>query len=206
MAFCVIEGIDGSGKTSLIENLQDRLQAKGLSPCLTREPGGTPIGEKIRQILLEKSSDPPEPLTETLLYYSDRAQHIQTVLKPALQAGRWVLSDRYWASTLAFQCGGRGLDASLFTRLNELVCASLQPDIWLLLDLPVEQALKRLSRLKSLDRFEVETQDFHQRVRDYYLKLSRESKNWLVLDASLSPEKVAETAWRHIEERGLLKT
>ena len=208
MAFLVFEGVDGSGKTTLIQSLSEILKKKGTSFVITREPGGTEVGQEIRTLLLKKRQMPPLPSVETLLYYADRKQHVDQVIQPALKRGEWVLSDRYWASTSAFQCGGRGEEENFVNLLKERVCGACQPDLWILLDLPIEQSLKRLNKSSNqeLDRFEVENSEFHQRIRDYYLKLSRENqKKWLILDATQSLEQILSDLLTQLEKRNLLK-
>lgn len=208
MAFLVFEGIDASGKSTLLNLLCEKFKEKGLSFVQTREPGGTGIGEKIRSVLLEKQNAVFHPLAEALLYYSDRKQHIEELIQPALKKGSWVLSDRYWASTSAYQCGGRGLDEGFVENLRQTVCAGFEPDLWFLLDLSVEEALKRLSVSKgdSRDRFEKENKAFYQKVRDYYLQLAKvEPSKWLVLDAKNPPESLLKQVLFHLEQRVGLK-
>ena len=208
MAFLVFEGVDGSGKTTLIQSLSELLKKKGTPFVITREPGGTEVGQEIRALLLKKRQRPPLPTVETLLYYADRKQHVDQVIQPALKKGKWVLSDRYWASTSAFQCGGRGEDEDFINLLKERVCGTCQPDLWILLDLPIEQSLKRLNKSSNqeLDRFEVESREFHQRIRDYYLKLSRKNqKKWLILDAAQSSEQILSDLLIQLKKRNLLK-
>lgn len=209
MAFLVFEGVDGSGKTTLIQSLSKILKKKGTSFVITREPGGTEVGQEIRTLLLKKRRMPPPlPAVETLLYYADRKQHVDQVIQPALKRGEWVLSDRYWASTSAFQCGGRGEDEDFVNLLKEKICGACQPDLWILLDLPIEQSLKRLNKSSSheLDRFEVESKEFHQRIRDYYLKLSRENqKKWLILNATQSSEQILSALLNQLKKIGILK-
>lgn len=195
MAFLVFEGIDGSGKSTLLNLLCEELKKRDLNFICTREPGGTYSGQKIRDILLDRQNTTIHPLTETLLYYADRKQHIEELIKPSLAKGFWLLSDRYWASASAYQCGGRGLEEKFINELKTQVCSDCEPDLWILLDLPVEVSLKRLlvSRKDYRDRFEREEKDFHQRVRDYYLKLAKEDPSkWLILDATKPPEKLLE--------------
>lgn len=186
--------------------LAEELEARGLRPLKSREPGGTALGRKIRQILLEKSDEPPAPMTEILLYYADRSQHIERALKPALKQGRWALSDRFWASTSAYQQGGRGAGADLIPFLKKAVCGGCQPDLLILLDLPVEEALRRLAQARSggKDRMEGETPGFHQKVRDFYLKLAAgEPARWLVLDALQPPRKLLEETFARLQKMGL---
>lgn len=193
MAFVVFEGIDASGKSTLIQLLCQTLEDRSLDFVQTREPGGTDTGKKIRDILLKKQSSSLDSMAETLLYYADRKQHIEELIKPSLKKGLWVLSDRYWASTAAYQCGGRGIDEKFVGQLQKTVCAGCEPDLWILLDLPVELSLKRLSssRKGQRDRFELEEKAFHQRLRDYYLQLAKKDpSHWLVLSAEKLPEEL----------------
>ena len=206
MPFFAFEGLDGSGKSSLIQAFSSVLKKQDRAHVITREPGGTHLGQKLRKILLEHSKDQaPSPLCETLLYQADRAQNIDKVIRPALKRGDIVISDRYWASTLAFQQGGRCVDAKLLNTLTALVCDQVQPDLWVLLDLPVETSLKRLASKKDLDRFEVEQKDFHERVRSSYLNLARSSpSNWLILDASQSSDEVLQNLLHHLKQKNWL--
>ena len=209
MAFMAFEGVDGSGKTTLIKKFSEVLKKKGTPFVITREPGGTGVGQEIRAILLKKRSNPPLPAVETLLYYADRKQNVDQIIQPALERGEWVLSDRYWASTSAFQCGGRGEEETFVNLLKEQVCGKCQPDLWILLDLPVEQSLKRLdaSSKGDLDRFEVENRAFHQRIRDYYLKLSHENREkWLILDAAQPSEQILTDLLTQLERKEILKS
>lgn len=207
MAFLVFEGVDASGKSTLLNLLCEKFQRNGVAFIKTREPGGTKIGEKIREILLEKESTSLDSLTETLLYYADRKQHTEERIKPSLRKGLWVLSDRYWASTSAYQCGGRSIDESFIQNLKKQTCAGCEPDIWILLDLPIEEALKRLVSLKKdlRDRLEMENSAFHQKVRDYYLKLAKEEPSkWLILDATKPPAQLLEQLLSHLKQKGFL--
>ena len=202
MAFLVFEGIDGSGKTTLLSLLAKQLEKRGLNFISTREPGGSFKGKKIRDILLDQQSPTLDPVAETLLCYADRKQHIEERIKPALKKRLWILSDRYWASTSAYQCGGRGIEESFINFLREQICSDCEPDLWILLDLPIEISLKRLllSRKDNRDRFEREEKAFHQKVRDYYLSLARaEPSRWLVLDASQTPEELLKQLLSHLK-------
>ncbi len=196
MAFIVFEGIDGSGKTTLIQKVGDWLKSKGQAATLTREPGGTKLGQEIRELLLRTKGEAPVPRAELLLYEADRAQHVETVIRPALQRGEWVLCDRFTASTVAFQCGGRGLDLSDIETLNSYAVAGCQPDLFVLLDLDVDKSFQRRQGRTQRsgveqDRFEKEEQNFHQRVRESYLKQAKQNPNsWLVLDATLRPDEI----------------
>ncbi len=196
MAFLAFEGIDGCGKSTLIAKLQAYLQSKGTSVYLTREPGGTPLAEEIRELIIRRDGEAPNPRAEILLYEAARSQHVEKVIKPQLSEGVWVLSDRFTASSLAFQAGGRGLDEDSITYLNNYAVNGCQPDFNVLLDLTVEGAEKRRQTRthesgQQPDRFEVEEQDFHNRVRDHYLMQAKESpSHWIVLEARFTPEEI----------------
>ena len=208
MAFLVFEGIDGSGKTTLIKSLSEELRKRNLFPVLTKEPGGTEVGESIREIVLRKTKNPPTPLVEILLYYADRKQNIDERIQPALSQGQWVISDRYWASTFAFQSAGRKADLYFVDFLRKKTCQDCEPDLWILLDLPVEVSLKRLeaSRQDKRDRFELENKEFHERVRQAYLELVQKDKGkWLVLQAEKSQEELLKETLLHLKKRGFLK-
>ena len=208
MAFIAFEGVDGSGKSSLIDLFSKELEKRGISFIQTKEPGGTLIGKEIRRLLLNRDNNKLNPLSETLLYYADRKQNIQDLIAPALDKRTWVLSDRYWASTSAYQCGGRGISESFVETLKKYVCRGYQPHLWVLLDLPVELSLKRLTHFnkKQPDRMEQEARDFHQRVKNYYLKLARkESDKWLVLDSTQNPPQLLEKLIFYLEAQHFLK-
>ncbi len=204
MALIVFEGLDGAGKSTLIELLKQHLKKTSTPLVLTREPGGTTLGDEIRQLLLRKDGEAPVSRAELFLYQAGRAQHVEKVIKPALEKNTWVLCDRYYASTVAFQCGGRELNRKMVDQLNEIAIDGVEPDLWVLLDLTTEEAAKRMQG-RELDRFESENRDFHERVRKSYLILANASpQKWLVLDASFSPEKLFKTLISRLEELELL--
>src|SRR5574343_2097466 len=163
--FITVEGIDGAGKSSHIEWLREYLTAAGHDVSITREPGGTSLGESLRNILL---NEPMAPETEMMLMFAARAEHLVSVIRPALARGAWVISDRFSDATYAYQVGGRGVPESKFSALESWVQAGRQPDRTLLFDVSVEPAQARLHDTRVLDRFEREAADFHQRVRDAY--------------------------------------
>jgi len=171
----VFEGIDGSGKTTQLQLLSRHLVKGGHRVLCTREPGGTRIGELVRQLLLDPANGELEPRTEAFLYAAARAQHVAEKIKPALAAGQVVLCDRFYHSTLAYQGWGRGIDRGLLTGLNNLATGGLQPDLVILLDLPPEDGLVRLNNQGRMpDRLEAENRAFFQRVREGFLALARE--------------------------------
>ena len=166
--FITFEGIDGAGKSSHVEWLAELLRQKGLTVHVTREPGGTELGEKLRELLLHSSMDLE---TETLLMFAARREHLAKLIEPALAAGEWVICDRFSDATYAYQGGGRGLERSKLQQLEQWVHGHLQPDLTLLFDLPLDVARERIALAsRVLDRFEQERADFHERVRQAYLE------------------------------------
>jgi len=166
--FITFEGIDGAGKSSHVEWLAELLRQKGLTVHVTREPGGTELGEKLRELLLHSSMNLE---TETLLMFAARREHLAKLIEPALAAGEWVICDRFSDATYAYQGGGRGLERSKLQQLEQWVHGHLQPDLTLLFDLPLDVARERIALAsRVLDRFEQERADFHERVRQAYLE------------------------------------
>ncbi len=163
--FITFEGIDGAGKSTQIRFVDEWLRRRGIDVLLTREPGGTPIGEALRELILHRSM---HPRTETLLMFAARNEHVSEVIEPALVAGRWVLCDRFTDATYAYQSGGRGLPQDDVATLERWVHPALQPDLTLLFDLEPEIAASRLARAQRSDRFEREKHDFFARVRAGY--------------------------------------
>ena len=163
-----LEGIDGAGKSTHLAWLAERLHRNGRELVVTREPGGTPLGEKLRELLLH---EPMDPATETLLMFAARCEHLQRVIRPALERGAWVLSDRFTDATFAYQGGGRGVPPAKLSALEDWVQEGLQPDLTLFFDVPVEVGQARLHGAGAgLDRFEREARAFHERVRAAYLE------------------------------------
>ena len=180
--FVTFEGIDGAGKSTQIAFVEDWLRGRGIEVQLTREPGGTPIGESLREMILHR---PMQPRTETLLMFAARCEHVLTVIEPALAAGRWVLCDRFTDATYAYQSGGRGIAEADVAALQRWVHPRLQPDLTLLFDLEPRIAAERLARAQRSDRFEAEQHDFFTRVREHYLVRARaEPHRFFVVDTS----------------------
>lgn len=196
MIFLVFEGLDGSGKSSLMKQLEQYLELKKIDFIKTREPGGTVVGDSIREIILQKSVAPPTARTELLLYQASRAQHVDLVIKPALENKKWVLCDRFSASSVAFQAGGRNISLSEVEWLNSFSTTNLKPNLQILLDLTVEESKNRRANRSikagvAEDRIEAEASDFHHRVREGFLAQAKAArKEWLVLDAAQSQQKL----------------
>jgi len=182
--FITLEGGEGVGKSTNLTAITSWLSERGIDHLVTREPGGTPLAEEIRGLLLAPRDEPMAEASELLLMFAARAQHIATVIEPALAAGRWVVCDRFTDATRAYQGSGRGLSQRLIDSLAALVHGELTPDLTVLLDLPVEQGLARAGERGALDRFELENLDFFQRVRAGYLQLAAaEPQRFAVIDA-----------------------
>lgn len=180
--FITMEGLDGAGKSTHVQGLVEHLLAQGLEVVCTREPGGTGMGEALRQIVL---TQPMQLETETLLMFAARCEHLRTVIEPALEAGKWVVCDRFTDATYAYQGGGRRLGGERIQALEQWVHPQLQPDRTWLFDVPLEVARERLSRGRELDRFEQEGAEFFQRTRDaYHERAQQHPARFRILDSS----------------------
>jgi len=186
--FITIEGIEGVGKSTNIAFIQSQLEAKGIKTLLTREPGGTELGEQLRNLLLHGGDVSDK--AELLMMFASRAQHIEEKIKPALEDGVWVICDRFTDSTFAYQGGGRQLELDWIKQLESLVHEAFQPDLTLLLDAPVEVGRERASKRSAADRIEAEDLAFFNRVRDMFLARSKEFDRYQVVDATQSLEQV----------------
>ena len=188
--FITFEGIDGAGKSTQIDVIEATLKTRGLEVIRTREPGGTPLGEVIRKELLSVSMD---PATETLLFFASRAEHIAQVIRPALERGAWVLSDRFTDATYAYQVGGRGFPAEKVEELERWTHGDLQPDRTVLFDIEPSVAAKRVAQARNLDRFEKENLDFFTRVRNAYLTRAEQSpERFLIVNSMQDKETVSD--------------
>jgi dTMP kinase len=184
--FITLEGGEGVGKSTNLQYIQQLLLEQQLDVVVTREPGGTELAEKIRQLLLETHAETITEKAELLLVFAARAQHIQHVILPALQQGRWVLSDRFTDATYAYQGGGRGMDTQTIAWLESSVQGDLRPDLTLLLDAPLDIGMSRAQQRGKLDRFESEQRDFFERVRQAYLKRAgQDQQRYKIIDAGL---------------------
>jgi dTMP kinase len=200
--FITLEGIEGAGKSTVARIVCEWLTARSIAVCLTREPGGTPLAERVRQIVLERGAERLSPVTETLLMFSARGIHVENLIRPALARGEWVVCDRFTDATRAYQGSGRGLDTAWIDSLAASVHGDLQPDCTLLLDLPPAVGLARARQRSGLaaDRFEAETEAFFTRVRAGYLDLARrEPQRVRVVDAAGELEQVKGQVVRELE-------
>lgn len=189
--FITLEGPEGAGKTTNREFLAEHLRAAGHQVVLTREPGGTPLAEQIRELLLAEHEEPVAVDTELLLMFAARAQHLEQLILPALQQGKVVLCDRFTDASYAYQGGGRGIDTQRIAVLEEFVQGSLRPDLTLLFDLPVEAGMARARQRGRLDRFEQERQQFFENVRNAYLQRAEaEPQRFRVINAALQLSEV----------------
>ena len=204
--FITFEGIEGCGKSTQAKRLVNRLKELAVPLVFTLEPGGTNVGQKIRHILLDSRNQHLSPLTELLLYAADRAQHVEEVIKPALEQEKWVLCDRFFDATTVYQGYARGLDMKLIVTLNEKASPGIRPDITFLIDCAVEIGLERALKRNRIqfqegqDRFERETKDFHEAVREGYLTMAMEDRErFVVIDGTLKEDELEELIFRHVE-------
>ena len=187
--FITFEGVDGAGKSSHIDAFAQALRERGKTVICTREPGGTPLGEKLRELLLHEAMHLE---TEALLMFAARREHIEQVIRPALARGDWVISDRFTDASFAYQGGGRQLSTDKLDALEQWVHADLQPDLTLLFDVPLEVARERLNRSRTLDKFEQEKDDFFVRVRDAYLqRAARFPQRIRIIDSTRAIDEVS---------------
>jgi len=188
--FITVEGIDGAGKSTQIDAVAAALRARGLHLVQTREPGGTSLGESLRELILNERMTAE---TETLLLFAARAEHLARVIRPALAIGQWVLCDRFTDATYAYQSGGRGVAEERIATLEDWVHADLQPDLTLLFDVPPEVAAQRLARARSADRFEAEDVGFFAAVRRAYLaRAASDPARFYVIDGTRPPDELRE--------------
>ena len=187
--FISIEGIDGAGKSTLASFIEGYLTGRGLNVVLTREPGGTGLAEEIRRLLLLSGDEKFEPMTELLLMFASRAQHIAQVIQPAIEDGIWVLCERFTEATLAYQGGGRGVSPDSIDALAKIVHGGFNPDLSIYLDVTIDEARRRMVS-RSKDRFEEELDDFFGRVRKAYLDLVAKREYMVLIDSSLGVDRV----------------
>ena len=198
--FITFEGIDGAGKSTHIEALAQRLRERGAEVLCTREPGGTELAEQLRELILHR---PMDALTEALLVFAARRDHVQAVIAPALARGASVVCDRFTDATFAYQGGGRGFDANVLSQLEQWVHGALQPDLTLWLDLPAETAARRRAQARAADRFEAEDLAFFERVRaGYAARMAAQPQRFARIDSSLDKAAVRAQIEAELEKRG----
>lgn len=213
--FITFEGGEGVGKSTQVERLARHLRAGGIQCLVTREPGGSPFAERIRELLLDASAGPRDPLAEALMFYAARADHLAASIRPALAAGRWVLCDRFSDSTRAYQGAASGVNRELLSRLERMVIAPTRPDLTLILDLDPATGLARAEARRAgtgpetgpapdpaKDSFEGRGRAFHERLRKAFLEIAREDPiRYAVLAADATPEAIEADIWTHVQER-----
>ena len=200
--FITFEGGEGAGKSTQVRRLAERLTAAGLRVTSTREPGGSPGAEALRGLLLQGEADRWSPVSETLLMYAARADHLETLIRPTLADGGWVVCDRFHDSTRAYQGAAGGAPADLIAALEAAVVGADLPNLTLVLDLPVEQGLERAAGRDALDRFESRDRAFHDRLRETFLAIAaREPDRCHVVDAAPAPDIVAAAVWDTVRTR-----
>lgn len=196
--FIVFEGPEGAGKSTQIARLSERLRARGIAPLLTREPGGTPAADAIREVILN-----PElrinPLAEFLLYSASRAQHVEEVIKPALEHQKLIISDRYYSASVAYQGYGRGLELDFIYALSGRVTLGIEPDLVILLDIDPALGLERIAQRGQKDRLERADLAFHQRVRQGFLQQAQVKAHWHILDASQPITALSDAIWQLVQ-------
>lgn len=197
--FVTLEGVDGAGKSTHVAWIAERLRAPGRKVLVTREPGGTPLAERLRELVL---AEPMDPIAETMLLFAARTDHVQREIGPALAAGNWVLCDRFTDATFAYQGGGKGVAAELIAHLAQVSHDGLLPDRTLVFDCPYDVSRERLDRAaRTPDRFEREDRDFFERVRQAYLALARADPERIrVIDATGSPDEIKKMVEEEIAE------
>jgi len=199
--FITFEGGEGSGKSTQVGRLAERLREAGLTTVVTREPGGTPLGESIRGLVLDGQ---PEPVTELLLFAAARAEHVAKVIRPALGHGTWVVCDRFIDSTRVYQGTMGGVAADLIAAVESRSVAPTFPDLTIVLDLPAEEGLKRTEARGALSRFDAEHADYHRRLRAAFVAIAdAEPRRCVVIDGARAPDAIAAEVWRLVEDRFL---
>ena len=203
--FITFEGVEGAGKSTQAKLLYQYLIDNGKEAILTKEPGGTKTGQKIRQILLEKTDEIFPPVAELMLYEADRNFHIHNLIKPSLQQGKYIICDRFTDSTLAYQGYARGLNINLIKQLNEIATEGIKPDITFLIDIPVEEGLKRIKQTRQADRIEDEDIQFHKRLREGFLKIAENEKDRIVvLDGLETPDNIFKKVIEILKNRNII--
>ncbi len=208
--FITFEGGEGSGKSTQARLLAERLRERGLDVVLTREPGGSPFAEALRSIILDAETPPHSPLSEALLFYSARADHLDKTIRPALEEGRWVICDRFSDSTRVYQCAAGGLPVHIFEALEEMIVKPTTPDLTIVLDLPAEVGLSRAGNRREEtasasakpDAYEKRALEFHQALRDAFVAIARsEPARCTLIDGNTQEDIVGREVWRVVDQR-----
>jgi dTMP kinase len=212
--FITFEGGEGSGKSTQARLLHDGLRARGVDVLLTREPGGSPFAELVRELILNPAVASHTPLSEALLFYAARADHLHKAIRPALGVGRWVICDRFSDSTRVYQCDAGGLPLDVFNTLEQMVVSLTFPDVTFILDVPAEVGLSRAATRRlaqalsgeAPDAFEKRDVEFHERLREGYLAIAKaEPHRCVVIDGTAAPDKIFAQVWAQVERRMLAK-
>ncbi len=196
--FIVFEGPEGAGKSTQIKHLKEKLELVNKAAVVTREPGGTPAADAIRTVILDPNLE-ISPLSEFLLYSASRAQHVEEVIKPALEQDKTVISDRFSGASVAYQGYGRGLDLNFIHALNQRATQGIEPDLVLLLDIDPEEGLKRVANRGQKDRLELADLSFHKKVRAGFLEQSKANASWKVLNAAQTETSLADRIWQLVQ-------
>ena len=208
--FITFEGGEGSGKSTQAQLLADRLRGRGSDAVLTREPGGSPFAEQVRALILDPATAPHSALSEALLFYAARSDHLDTTIRPALAAGRWVICDRFSDSTRVYQGVAGGLAPAVLDRLESMIVAPTRPDLTLILDLPADAGLSRAADRRranavagtQADAYEKRDLAFHERLRAGYAAIAKaEPQRCVLVDGARSPDAIAAEIWAHVERR-----
>lgn len=195
------EGIDLCGKTTQIEILKKRLEENGYEVVVLREPGGTKISERIRAVLLDRANLEMNPLTEFFLFSASRAQLVSEIIVPSLKSGKVVICDRFYDSSVAYQGYGRGIDIEKVKLINKIASFGLVPDLTFLIDIPVEESLKRKKAREEIDRMEIGDKNFYERVRNGYLELAESEDRFVVVDGLKTVGEIADLIWKVVSEK-----
>ncbi len=203
--FITFEGIEGAGKSTQAKLLAEYLEKENKKVKLTREPGGTELGKEIRKILLTPTEEKFPPVAELFLYEADRNIHIHNVIKPFKEKGYYVISDRFIDSTLAYQGYARGLDIDLIKELNSIAIENILPDITFLIDIPVEEGLSRIKKIRNMDRIEQENIDFHKRLREGFLKIAEDNpERVVVINGTQKPDQIFKQIITVLKQKNLI--
>ena len=198
--FITLDGGDGCGKSTQVQRLTENLEKKGYEVLCCRDPGSTLLGDAVRHILLNRQEMPIADVTELFLFTAARSQLVREVIRPALVSGKIVISDRFLLSTFVYQCYAGGVSTDVLTAINSIAVGDTLPDLGIILDIPYEMAMRRIARRSDTDRMETKGEAYHRRVREGFLHYAKNDRErYVVIDATPSPDEVAESIWERIE-------